>query len=395
MATYTNNIGGASIQQLGNFKAQAARNSRFCPAISQDTILNLKDNIMTVETLTNELNVAIQLENYELAGELKRQIEQMKSIVDVQETVDGAIETVTQSTNLDSFKSSVYSEFGQKTIKMTQTNPQPLFFGGPISSHYSVCVEHDNHWTESPVAVKEGYVCHDPVKMWNMMLDRVADNFELQNATIHCDNHKHGLLERVRIKNIGNPIELADDKIFPILDFWGGHGGNAGIQGNYGQDIFKCSNGLTIRSGKLAASFRKSHKGNLETEVDNLIVKFLAGVKTWQKQTDTFKRMDETQCPNYNAVIAQIIGIDAAEVLPTGSLTNNVSGASRNRYTAMLERLKKETSGDRSKVTNWRVAMAVHGYYNHKTNASGLLVGDDVKASDHKETKAAFELLAV
>ena len=354
---------------------------------------------MTIETLKEQQSQAIANENYELAGEIKSKIERLQadhgSIVQTQEIVDQAIVNGLQNDKLQDFETQIGAAFGEKKIVKVQTNSEPLFEGGPVSQHYSVIVGHDDQWIESPQAVKEGYSVHYPMELWPQIIERVGENFDLSGAKIDCQNHKGGLFERVKIANITNPIELQDDKIFPTLDFWGGHGGGSSIQGNYGQDIFKCSNGLTIRTGKLAASFRKIHKGNLTKEIDLLMVEFVKGIKQWQKQTDTFKIMSETACPDYHKIIAEINGIDAVDVLPSGGLTNNVKTATRKRYNAMLERLRTESDGDKSKVTNWRVAMPIHGYYNHKSNAKGVITGTDDKASDHPATKQAFELLAV
>ena len=293
---------------------------------------------------------------------------------------------LTSQDSMNRLQSIISDSCGSKLVRVCRANSQPVFEGAPITRHHSVYVKNgpESAWLECKGAVTSQYRPHSPL-MWGELIAKLGNEIDLNSAKIQC--LWYGTGERFKISGFADKLDLPDDNIRDMIDLRGDYGGSAAVRCTMGAEIWRCSNGLVMMSGKLAASVSRKHTKHFHHDIDILLRKFVKTIAGYNRQRETFQRMAETKVPDFRAKIDQILGISGSDI----------STQLQNRRTAIISRLLRESEHQTDRITAWRVANAVHGHFQWDqsravTQRHGAHMDD--WASNRAESIRAFELMA-
>ena len=323
-----------------------------------------------ITELQNKLNSAIETENYELAAEIRNEITQK-------------IDNVENDTNGANWRDNLKQAYGevQAVVPQLVTPENDLML--PPTHHKTIFYRQfeNDDWCESKQACKD-YQPHT-LEDIEETIDAIGKHIDLNG----CDfSFGWSGGERIKIRGFSSQVELQDDSILPIIDLSAGYDLTCPYRLSFGQDVFKCSNGLIIVKGKLAAGSSKKHSKNVRENILDLVKDFEIEFEKYTQTAEVFKRMSETELPNWRETVNRLVGGN----------DQDSSTQKRNRYSAICARIEKESQG--IKVTNWRVAQGIHGYFQHEHKTTQKMNSNSHKAdwaNNRPEVAKAFELLAV
>lgn len=354
----------------------------------------LENMMTTLKALEAQQSDAIACENYELAGQLKQQIESLSrqaptpTIGDTEtlyqqndevftkekhDTVAAGWEHKGKVSEISSVESDILGAFPCEVEKVQLQNPAT----GSPSNHF--CLVYDGK--ELPVSVKKNYVPHSRNDIVTLC-DAAKEAFggQIKIATTFKDGHFVSIqpTDQYRRSIFGT------DTINPRMIIQAKCGGGA-FRASLGWYRDVCRN-LTWLKSVAVVSESIRHSANLPQKHAELVETFGIVANGWENTVEYLKVMDDRQV-RVSAVLAELMGERPDKGRAQTIFDRKVSAIDS---ILVKERMKTGKSGrPATEATAWELFNAIQGYSQHQKTRHGnpteieraAIAGSDLEVS--------------